>query len=149
MLDATNGGAEVVAELAYDDTTADNLYPFILEKFQSENGVDVVVVSCASFKGSFQHHLQISSSLSKCIAKPAKALALQARQGAALQNPIAALHEVVVGYVPQVSAMLICLPTNGVEGAFASVFPLLKHGLQLARGKQHGQKRKHSHGHHH
>jgi hypothetical protein len=76
--------------------------------------------------------------LSKHLSKVANSLALQARQGAASQDPKAALFEVVVGYVPEKDgAMLVCVPEIGVHGALSNVRGLLKHGLNLAKGEVH------------
>ncbi|KAL3893406.1 MAG: hypothetical protein SGARI_008194, partial [Bacillariaceae sp.] len=157
IVSATNGEVDVVSQSIYDNNatkfkytygaTAENLYSFIQNACQGWGWqIGIIVVVCHTFEGSFQHHLGISNALRQRLSKPADALALQARQGAASQDPQAALHAVGVGYVPECQSMLICLPANGVKGALSSVFPLLKHALHLARGeKHHGHKRKHGH----
>jgi molybdopterin molybdotransferase len=132
-----SGHAVVVTKATFEDVSTDNLYPLILELCQAD--VDLVVVSCSPFEGDFIHHLSVSNALNQHLSKQAISLALQARQGAAAQHPQAALFEVVVGYMPggKSGAMLICLPGIGVHGALSNVRGLLKHGLNLARGKAH------------
>jgi hypothetical protein len=134
-----SGNAVVVTKATFKDVSTENLYPLIL-KLLCQTDVDLVVVSCASFEGDFPHHLSVSNTLNKNLSKHAVSLALQARQGAAAQQPQAALFEVVVGYMPggkNIGAMLICLPEIGLQGALSNVRGLLKHGLNLARGKAH------------
>lgn len=130
-----SGNALVTSRVVFDDA-ADKLYPFIVEHCFED--VDIVVISCPSFGGSFEHHLAISNMLKLQLSKVGYSLSLQARQGAASEDPKAALFEVVVGYVPEKNgAMLLCLPEAGVVGALNNVRGLLKHGLNIARGKAH------------
>jgi molybdopterin molybdotransferase len=140
-----SGKAVVVTKANFEDVSTENLYSLILKLCQVD--VDLLVVSCASFEGDFPYHLSVSNALNQHLTKPAISLALQARQGAAAQHPQAALFEVVVGYIPggKSGAMLICLPEIGVYGALSNVRGLLKHGLNLARGKAHNQHHKHQH----
>jgi molybdenum cofactor synthesis domain-containing protein len=132
---SNSGAAKVVVKATFDDQP-DKLYPLVLDVCRK--GVDIIVVSCTLLNGSFQHGLAMSNALSKHLSKVANSLALQARQGAASQDPKAALFEVVVGYVPEKDgAMLVCVPEIGVHGALSNVRGLLKHGLNLAKGEVH------------
>lgn len=144
---ALSGSKSGNAVVAYRRTFAgsvDELYSVVANDPPSD--VDFIVVSCTSFPGSFQYHLDISNALRKHLSKVANSLALQARQGAASQDPMAALFEVVVGYVPERGgAMLICVPDTGLQGALSNVRGLLKHGLNLARGKAHNDHHTHQH----
>ena len=102
---------------------------------QLKDDVDVFCVVCQDYPGSFRRHVDISSELRRSLDKVADAMALQARQGAASDDATAALFEVVVGFVPQHKAMLICVPERGMEGAFLNVRSLLKYSLKVGRGK--------------
>jgi hypothetical protein len=138
-----SGNATVVSKRTFTGSV-DDLYSVVAN--DKSDDIDFIVVSCVSFPGSFPYHLDISIALRKNLSKVANSLALQARQGAASQDPKAALFEVVVGYVPeQGGAMLICLPDSGVQGALSNVRGLLKHGLNLARGKAHNDHHTHRH----
>jgi molybdopterin molybdotransferase len=139
-----SGNANVVSKKTFTGSI-NELYSVVAKEESSD--VDFIVVSCVTFAGSFSYHLDVSIALRKQLSKLANSLALQARQGAASQDPKAALFEVIVGYVPeQGGAMLICLPDIGVQGALSNVRGLLKHGLNLARGKP--QNDHHNHRHH-
>jgi len=138
-----SGSASVVAKRIFSGS-ADELYSSIVDEFSKE--ADVIVVSCDFDK--FQFHLDVSNNLRKRLSKNAESLAMQARQGAASEDPKAALFEVVVGYVPEKQgAMLICVPDTAITGALREVRGLLKHGISLARGKahEHHSHKKHDH----
>eukprot|EP00536_Pseudo-nitzschia_multiseries_P001691 jgi/Psemu1/283203/fgenesh1_pg.22_\ len=111
----------------------EELYSFAVKATSGD--VDLIVVSCVRFSGSFQYHLDVSKTLRNRLSKVANSLALQARMGAASQDPAAALFETVVGYFPNNNgAMLICIEDNGLEGALKSTRSLISHGLKKARG---------------
>lgn len=113
------------------------------------DNVDVQVVTCASYPGSFRAHLEISTELCKRLDKVADALALQVRRGAASENATTALFETVVGYMPKGrGAMVVCLSDDGLVSGLQNVRGLLKHALQVARPKQSGRSHDHSHAHH-
>jgi hypothetical protein len=110
--------------------------------------VDVHVVACASYPGSFRAQLEISTELTKRLVKVADALALQVRRGAASENAAAALYETVVGYVPSgQGALLVCLSDEGLVGGLQNVRGLLKHALQVARPSHGTQSHDHNHNH--
>ena len=112
------------------------LYSFVVDEMSDD--VDLIVVSCVTFDGSFKHHLDVTSTLRQRLSKVAKSMALQARQGSASQDPSTALFEVVVGYVPRIQqhgSMLICVQDNGIRGALSNVRGLIKHGLRVSAGK--------------
>jgi hypothetical protein len=140
-----SGSVEIVCKKTFSGKL-DELYTEIIDS----NGADLVVVSCVSFQGAFPFHLDVAALLQRRLTKPAKALALQARQGAASENAIAALFEVVAGYVAEKpGAIVICLPDIGISGGLSNVRGLLKHALNVARGKphhDHHSHRKHDHG---
>lgn len=110
------------------------------------NGAGIWVVACA---GSFLFNLEVSQHLrTQVVGKVADAMALQARKGVASQDGTAALFEPIVGFVardnkPQEGCMLIALPTKGVQGGLENVRGLLKHGLNVARGKPHNHHHAH------
>lgn len=111
----------------------DQLHSFVVE--DTPKDVDLVVVSCVPFSGSFQYHLDVTNALRPKLSKVANSLALQARLGAAFQSPTTALFETVVGYLPQNGgAMVVCLHDDGLFGALSNVHSLISHGLRLARG---------------
>ena len=119
---------------------------FLYTEIADTNDADLVVVSCVSFDGAFPFHLDVATAIQRGITKPAKALALQARQGAASENATAALFEVVAGFAPEKQgAMVVCLPDIGVSGGLSNVRGLLKHSLNVARGKPHNDHHSHSH----
>jgi len=139
-----SGNAAIVSKKTFSDTL-DTLYSEVVDS----NGADLIVVSCVSFEGSFRYHLDVAAAVSGRLEKPAKALALQARQGAAVETPTAALFEVVAGYTPEKQgAMVICLPDIGVSGGLSNVRGLLKHALNIARGKPHNHHHTHQHHNH-
>ncbi|KAG7349847.1 molybdenum cofactor synthesis domain containing protein [Nitzschia inconspicua] len=137
---SNSGNARVVSRATFEESI-DKLYPFIVQS--RRDAVDFIVVYCFTSEGQFQYNLSVANTLNKHLTKCATSLALQARQGGASEDPKAALFEVVVGYVPEGDgSMLICLPDTGVQGALSNVRGLLKHGLNLARGKVHNHHHK-------
>lgn len=99
------------------------------------SGTDILVISCCKFSGSFRYFTELSSKLRTKLEKVADAMALQARRGAASQDPTAALFEVVVGFRKEGrGAMVILLPEQGLDGGLGNVRGLLKHALHIARG---------------
>ena len=134
-----SGGTITVSKKTFHGAM-DKLYPEVVDC----NGADFVIVCCTSFPGSFLYHLEVVSTINERLSKHAKALALQARQGAASENPAAALFEVVTGYAPVgQGVMVICLPDSGLNGGLRNVRGLLKHALNLARGKPHNHHHSH------
>jgi molybdenum cofactor synthesis domain-containing protein len=112
----------------------------------SEDNVDVHVVICASYPGSFRHSLNVSTELCKRLEKVADAFAFQVRRGAASEDATSALFEAVVGYVPSgKGAMLVCLSDRGLTGGLQNVRGLLKHALQVARPNQDAHSHSHPH----
>ena len=111
--------------------------------------MDVHVVTCASYPGSFRANLDISTQLCQRLDKIADALALQVRRGAACEDPTASLFETVVGYIPNGrGSMVVCLADDGLVGGLQNVRGLLKHALQVARPNQSGNRdQSHSHVH--
>jgi molybdopterin molybdotransferase len=102
---------------------------------KEEDDADILVVSCRKFDGSFRYHAELAHKLRAHLVKVADAMALQARRGAASQDPTTALFEVVVGFIPAGrGAIVIMLPEEGLDGALGNVRGLLKHALQIARG---------------
>jgi molybdenum cofactor synthesis domain-containing protein len=117
------------------------IYSDPLDSFQiyppHRDHVDVVVLACPP--GSFRIHLELGNLLRSKLSKVADNIALQARKGAAAQDPTAALFEIVVGFLPTAGrgSMVILLPENGLDGALSNVRGLLKHALRIARGEPH------------
>jgi hypothetical protein len=137
-----SGNASIVSKKTFTGPP-DEVYSAAIDS----NDADFIVVSCVSFEGSFPYHLDVSTALRARVQKAAEALALNARQGAASQASTAALFETVVGYAPEKQgAMLVCLPDRGLSGGLENVRGLLKHALNVARGKPHN--RHHTHKHH-
>lgn len=139
-LSGSNSGGTVTVSKKTFHGSMDKLYSEVVDC----HGADFVIVCCISFPGSFLYHLEVVSTLREQLVKPAKALALQARQGAASENPAAALFEVVVGYAPaEQGVMVICLSDAGLIGGLQNVRGLLKHALNLGRGKVHNHHHSH------
>lgn len=134
-----SGVASIVSRKTFSGALCD-LYSSIVDS----NSADFIIVICASFEGCFRYHLDVSSSLRSHVEKAADALALQARQGAASQDPTAALFECFVGYSPErQGAMVVCLPDRGLYGALNNIRGLIKHALNVARGKPHNHHHSH------
>ena len=134
-LNGSDTNVVVVTKRVFSDSL-DTLYSFVVDEMSAD--VDLIVVSCVTFDGSFKHHLDVTSTLRQRLSKVAKSMALQARQGSASQDPSTALFEVVVGYVPRIQqhgSMLICVQDNGIRGALSNVRGLIKHGLRVSAGK--------------
>lgn len=124
----------IVSKKTFSDSL-DKLNSFVFEETLED--IDLIVVSCINFNGSFQYHLDVTKMLRQQLSKVANSLSLQARMGAASQDPTTALFETVVGYVPNKNgAMLLCVHENGVGGALGSTRSLITHGLRLARGNK-------------
>ena len=139
-----SGNAAICSKTTYSGPPGE-LYTFILESISES--ADVIVVVCTSYNGAFPHHLDISSALRQRLDKIADVLAMQARQGAASQDPIAALFETVAGYVPEKNgSMLVCLADRGVDAGLGNIRGLLKHALNVGRSLPHNHH--HSHQHH-
>jgi len=110
------------------------------------DAADLVVLACPRFPGSLKPHLRWAAQLrsSPHLSKVADTLALQARRGAASQEPTTALFDVVVGYYCPINknaetdgSLVILLPEEGLEGGLSNVRGLLKHALSTARGGVH------------
>lgn len=122
----------IMSKRTFSDSL-DKLNSFLLE--ETPEDTDLLVVSCVKFSGAFQFHLDVAKKLRQQLSKVANSLALQARMGAASQDPTTAVFETVVGYVPSKNgAMLVCVHENGVAGALSNIRSLIAHGLRIARG---------------
>ena len=132
-----SGVAGIVSERSYAGD-AERLFEFCTASGGgtgdgNNDSVDVFVVVCNS---TFQYHLHVATELRYRLTKVADALALQVRQGAASECPASALLETVVGYVPMGrGSMMIMVPEQGLNGALGNVRGLLKHALEIGRGK--------------
>jgi molybdenum cofactor synthesis domain-containing protein len=134
-LNGSDTNVIVVTKRVFSDSL-DTLYSYVVDEMSDD--VDLIVVSCVTFDGSFQYHLDVTSTLRQRLSKVAKSMALQARQGSASQDPSTALFEVTVGHVPRIQqhgSMLICVQDKGVRGALSNVRGLIKHGLRISAGK--------------
>uniref|UniRef100_A0A7S1H2J3 Uncharacterized protein n=1 Tax=Thalassionema nitzschioides TaxID=33649 RepID=A0A7S1H2J3_9STRA len=101
-----------------------------------KDSVDILVVVCEAFAGSLRYHLDIAATLRKQLVKVAESIAMIARRGAASEDPKTALFEIVVGFMPTGrGCMMVLIPEQGLQGSLSNVRELLKHGLQVARGK--------------
>jgi len=105
---------------------------------------DLVVLACPQFPGSLKPHLRWAAQLRAFLKRVADTLALQARRGAASQEPTTALFDVVVGYYCPKNknhetdgSLVILLPEEGLDGGLSNVRGLLKHALSTARGGVH------------
>lgn len=137
-----SGNAQIVCKKTFSGPL-DNLYSEIVDT----NDADLVVISCVSFLGAFLFHLDVAATIRRHLTKLADSLALQARQGAASENAAAALFEVVAGYSPErQGTIVICLPDIGIGGGLSHVRGLLKHALNVARGKPHNVHHTQDHG---
>ena len=79
----------------------------------------------------FKAGLEVSHALRPILTKKANAMAMQIRQHAALQDPLAALFENVVGTVRDNSTVLITCSDKGLNGAVGAVKGLLGHLVRL------------------
>lgn len=141
----SSGPATIISSRAFDGRP-EELFDFVAK----EDNVDVHVVVCASYPGSFRRHLDISNELVKRLEKVADGLALQVRRGAASEDATSAYFETVAGYVPNGrGAMLVCVSDHGLVGGLQNVRGLLKHALQVARSKSQGAHHSHALGDHH
>ena len=131
-----SGNAAVVWKKSYAGHPQD-LYDLIASDTSTET-LDFIVVVCVMYDGSFLYNVEVASTLKQRLTKPANAMALQARKGAAAQDSTAALFEVAIGYMSENhGSMIVCVPDRGLQGALSNIRGLLKHGLNLARGKPH------------
>ena len=134
-----SGTAKVISKETFKGDACE-IYDFVAER---SHDVDVAVVACSYFDGSFPYFLDVSSALKKRLSKVADALASQARQGAAGQDPVTAIFEPTVGYIPEGNgAILVCIPTSGLDQALGNIRGLLKHALNVSRGKPHNHHHK-------
>lgn len=127
---------------------------------EAPTAIDMILVVCPKFHGSLHRHTLLAHLLRSKLTKVADTLALQARRGAAAQDPITgSLFEVVVGYLPRAvekeqdassdnnavgDSLVVLLPEEGLDGALANVRGLLKHALAIARGGAHKHKHYHA-----
>lgn len=133
-----SGQAAIASKKVFDGDLKD-IYSFCIDS----HSADLIVVACATSPGSYLFNLDVSATLSKRLEKVAVAMSLQARQGAASSNSQSALFETVVGYAPEKQgAMMVCLPEQGIEGGLSNIRGLLKHALNVARGKPHNHHHK-------
>jgi molybdenum cofactor synthesis domain-containing protein len=109
----------------------------IFDVLLAGDNVDLHVVTCAIYPGSFRANLEFSTQVCQRLDKIADALALQIRRGAACEDPTASLFETVVGYIPNGrGSIVVCLADDGLVGGLQNVRGLLKHALQVARPNQ-------------
>ena len=131
-------GCDFRAAIEFKSTFSDSLkelQSFVIE--EAAKGIDLIVVSCVKFSGSFQYHLDVAKILRQQLFKVANALSQKARLGAANQDPATAIFETVVGHVQNDSrAMLVFVHENGVGGALESTRSLIPRALRLARGNK-------------
>jgi molybdenum cofactor synthesis domain-containing protein len=130
-----SGSADIVSARSFSGSVGD---VFDLATSICEAGsVDVLVLVCQSFIGSFLYHLDLAHILRKKLVKVADAMAVQARSGAASDESSNAIFETVVGFCPRGrGCMMISLPESGVNSGLSNVRGLLKHALQVARGQR-------------
>ena len=108
-----------------------------LKSFLSEDDIDLFVLSCVDVDGAFQYHLDATKVLRQELSKVGNSFSLQARMGAASQDPTTAVFETVAGYLPNKSgSMLVFVHENGVAGALSNTRSLITHGLRSARGSK-------------
>jgi hypothetical protein len=141
-----SGPVKIISQRSYSGEP-NELFSFAVN---GQEHTDVFVIVCHDFDGSYQYHLDVSSELRKKLHKVADAMALQARRGAASEDPSAALFETVVGSVREGhGAVMICLTEKGLHGGLQNVRGLLKHALKVGRGKHEHRSSTHHHRHHH
>lgn len=125
----------IVSRRIFSDSL-DKLNSFVFEETLQD--IDLIVISCIQVNGSFQYHLDVTKMLRQKLLKVANSLSLQARVGAASQDPATAVFETVVGYSPNKNgAMLVYVQENGMRGALGNIRSSITHGLRLARGNIH------------
>jgi len=131
MSGSKSGSVRTVSARVYSGP-AKNFLGFVKAK---DDDADILVVSCSKFDGSFRYYAELSHILRSSLTKVADSMALQARRGAASQDPASALFEVVIGFVPEGRGTnVIMLPEEGLDGGLGNVRGLLKHALTIARG---------------
>lgn len=86
----------------------------------------LVIVSTEGASG-FRKGLEVAHTLHPMILKNANALALQIRNAAASQDPLAALFENMVGTVREGSAVLMTFSDLGLDSAIRSISSSLRH----------------------
>jgi molybdopterin molybdotransferase len=129
-----SGSVSIVSSRVYSGPALDFIESGSISAAE-EDDADILVVSCGKFDGSFRYHAELAQKLRATLVKVADAMALQARRGAASQDPTMAVFEVVVGLSPTGSGgIVIMLPEEGLDGGLGNVRGLLKHALQIARG---------------
>jgi molybdopterin molybdotransferase len=127
-----SGSVSIVSSRVYSGPALDFLGSGSVAE---EDDADIIVVSCSKFDGSFRYHAELAQELRATLVKVADSMALQARRGAASQDPTMAVFEVVVGLSPTGSGtIVIMLPEEGLDSGLGNVRGLLKHALQIARG---------------
>jgi len=120
------------------------------EAVLAPNSTSPTSSASSSSSSSFCYHTTVANILRfRILTKTADAMALQVRQGAAAQDPLAAMYEVVVGYLPSVhvdvdaesdddaggsGTMVLMLSEKGWEGGLTSIRGILHHALRIARG---------------
>jgi molybdenum cofactor synthesis domain-containing protein len=163
MNGSKSGPVHVVASQIYTGPV-DRFYATLIHGMipdAPEPGVDLwVVIAKGNFqkhRGAYHHHMMLAHQLRKNLSKVATSMALQARRGAAKQDPIVgALFEIVIGYVDIATprsangtvnsnpaeesngSLLILLPEEGLDLGLQNVRGLLKHAVRVARGTNTG-----------
>ncbi|CAB9517918.1 Molybdenum cofactor biosynthesis protein [Seminavis robusta] len=144
-LSGSRSGSTFIASIENIDGSFSDVKKYFDDSHIS-NQADFWVVACS---GSFPYSLQVSEMIRGKVGKVADALALQARRGAAAQDGTAALFDPVVGFIKADKSdggcMLIALPLKGLDGGLENVRGLLKHAVNVARGKPHHHHHKHQH----
>lgn len=99
--------------------------PEFLESLQMKENIDIFVIVCPNFPGSFRYQLHASKQLRTYLQKIADPMAQMVRRAISSQeSPSAALFEIVIGYIG--NSFTVFLPSNGVKSGLSSVTTLLR-----------------------
>jgi len=141
MLEKISGRVKValgggLANITSSQTYCGNAMNLFSTVTTEHGSVDVLVVVCKAFPGFFRYHLDLAAALRKQLVKVADSIALMARCGAASEDARSALFETVVGFVPKDRGyMMVLVPEQGLHSSLNNIRQLLKHALQVGRGR--------------
>ncbi|GKZ01157.1 hypothetical protein MPSEU_001067100 [Mayamaea pseudoterrestris] len=132
LSESKSGSRDVHMSRQIQFETADSIYDFLKNNCDA---ADIHVVVTFRFTGPhLLTHLALANRLRTRLTKVADALALQARIGAASQDPNTAFFEFVIGYIPDGrGSLVIYVPEQGLDAGLGYVRSLLKHALKVAR----------------
>lgn len=127
-----------VKYLSIDTNSQENkIQDSLRKKLAKCHDVDIVLLINLTSSPNNNKFMYRSTTAAACLRdtltkKSSDAMSISARQGAASENPLAALYEIVLGFHGK-QFIIGNIPDIGVKGALSRILPLLNHAISIGR----------------